>query len=310
MISIVNRTAFTTTVTAPSTFNLTIPATTAGNTLLLLTATPGIQAAAGPALGSQLFGQAVDRYGSGIAILINADGGQTNLYWEATDVIPSAGVVYELTPCTDDSSLSRVVTHSDSEVGCTLNEASNSAYFEVIAQNATGGSYNSVNSPWTMDMNVSPLPASGAGMGSIVYILNTTGSETPTWSVTNGSTFCGVSAMALVDSNPSQYGILVETQIDAYPAASTLASTFFRFKLRNFAGTVPTFSLAPVTITATCAAGSISQAIVPNSGIGPSGTFYTIEQWSNGRLTSSANYIITESGDLSSMVPIASATDI
>jgi hypothetical protein len=310
MISIVNRTAFTTTLEAPSPLTVTIPSTTAGNTLLIVSATPGIQAAAAPALGSQLLGQAVGRWGSGIAILTNVDGGQTTLTWEATDVIPSAGVVYELSPCTSADETSLSVTPSNSETGCTLDQATNSAYFEVIAQNATSGSYNSVNSPWTMDMNVSPLPATGASMGAAVYILNITGSETPTWSVTNGSTFCGVSAIALADSNPPQYGIIVETQIDAYPAQSTLAGTFIRFRLRNFAGTVPTFSLAPVAITATCAAGSISQNIIPNSGISPTGTFYTVEQWSNGRITSSNNFIITAAGDLSTMTPIPSASDI
>jgi hypothetical protein len=102
--------------------------------------------------------------------------------------------------------------------------------------------------------------------------------------------------------------IVAETQLDAYPAQSTLAGTFVRFHLRNYAGTVPTAGAYPVPVTATTAAGSISQNLWPNYAISPAGTFYTVELWSNGRLVSSANYIINGPGDLSTMTAIPSSS--
>lgn len=96
-------------------------------------------------------------------------------------------------------------------------------------------------------------------------------------------------------------GIIVETQIDSYPAGA--GNSFVRFRLRNFAGSVPTATASTtVTITATLDSGSISQALIPNSVILPATTFYTIEIWSNGRITSSGNITITASGDLSTLL--------
>jgi hypothetical protein len=97
--------------------------------------------------------------------------------------------------------------------------------------------------------------------------------------------------------------IIAEPQIDAFPNPN-LAATFIRFRLRGFAGSVPRVGGYPVTVTATTAVGSISQTLHSNSAIVPAGTFYTIELWSNGCITSSANYVINGSGDLSSMTPV------
>jgi hypothetical protein len=108
---------------------------------------------------------------------------------------------------------------------------------------------------------------------------------------------------AWIPLNVTNLGIIAETQIDAYPSGGT--SSFVRFRLRNFAGSVPQAILpasALVTITGTLSAGSISQSLIPNSAIIPGGTFYTIELWSNGRITSSANVTITASGDLSTLL--------
>lgn len=96
--------------------------------------------------------------------------------------------------------------------------------------------------------------------------------------------------------------ILAESQVDAYPTG--VNNSFVRFHLRGFAGFVPQASGSLITVTATLNSGSISQQLVPNNIITPSTTFYTCEQWSNGRITSSANYIFTANVDLSNAVPI------
>jgi len=207
MITIVNRTVFTTPSTS-SPQTITIPATTAGNTLVVLGMTPGISAAGAPTLGSYLMGSPVGQWGSGIAFLDNIPGGQTSLIYASGHVVPSAAVVYELSPCTKDDSGELNVTPGTSETGVALTESSNAAYFEVIAQDATSGSYNSVNTPWVLDYTISPLPQTGASMGSVVYILNSTGPFTPTWNVTNGSTHCGVCGIAFLDNSPPSGGAM------------------------------------------------------------------------------------------------------
>jgi len=97
--------------------------------------------------------------------------------------------------------------------------------------------------------------------------------------------------------------VLAETQLDSISSGGP--SEFVRFRLRNFAGSVPQTFGSTITVTATLATGStISQPLWPNSAITPSGTWYTAEMWSNGRITSSANYDFTTSIDLSSATPL------
>jgi hypothetical protein len=262
-ITIVNRTVWTTS-SSSSPQSATIPSTTAGNTLLVMSITPGIQAAASPTLGSAQMNNPVGRFGSGLAFLTNIAGGQTTLTWKSGDVVPSAVVVYELSPCTQTQSGSVVVAHSNSETGYTLNQSSNSAYFEVIAQNATSGSYNSVSSPWDLDYAVSPLPQSGAGMGSVVYILNTTGAETPTWSVTNGSTDCGVSAIAFTSAGPQ-----VTTLSFQDPSGNPLVGGEVTFRLTTdmsaSVGTGPQVSAGIVIKGTLDDTGSITISLWPNT---------------------------------------------
>ncbi len=94
-------------------------------------------------------------------------------------------------------------------------------------------------------------------------------------------------------------GIIVETQIDAFP--SGVNSEFVRFRLRGIVGPAQ-FSGVAVTMTATLDSGSISQPIIPNTIISPAGSFYTVELWSNGRCVSSENLTISTGGDLSTLL--------
>lgn len=308
MISIVNRTTFTTTSTVGPQ-NVTIPATTAGNTLVVAGMKPGISSGLPPKLGGVPLGFPAGMLGSGLAYTNNIPGGQTVLTFGAVGpggAPPSAVVVYELTPCTLDDTGTAQPTPAASETGVSVGPFSrlgNSAYFEVIEQGATGGAYNSVNSPWIFDYTLSPLPQTGDSMGSVVYILNVTSTQTPIWNVTNPGSNCGVSAITLLESGTATVGgVLAETQVDAYPAG--VSNAFARFRLRDFAGTIPTVLAGGLlaTITGTLDAGAISQSLVPNSSISPAGTFYTIEIWSNGRITSSGNATVTGSGDLSTLL--------
>lgn len=146
----------------------------------------------------------VGRFGSSIFYSQSITGGQTTVtfgYQGPGRIVPSVAVIYELTPCTADNNNSVSVTPGASETGATIAESANAAYFEVIQQNAGGSpNYSSVSSPWVLDYVNTALPA-GNGMGSSVYILNSTGSQTPTWSVTGGGTKCGVCGIGLLDSS-------------------------------------------------------------------------------------------------------------
>ena len=100
--------------------------------------------------------------------------------------------------------------------------------------------------------------------------------------------------------------VIVELQIDAFPSAA-LGNSFIRFRLRlppAAGATVPQASGSLITVTATMASGSISQQLWPCNAISIPDTYYTIETWSNGRITSSINAILNSSVDLSNVTPI------
>ena len=89
----------------------------------------------------------------------------------------------------------------------------------------------------------------------------------------------------------------------------TNSSAFVRFRLRNFQGFVPQVSgtsiLAETLIDSLPGAnGAISQLLWGNNSITPANTFYTVEQWSKGRITSSGNYIFNANTNLDSAAPI------
>jgi hypothetical protein len=93
------------------------------------------------------------------------------------------------------------------------------------------------------------------------------------------------------------------------PSGTALAgNSFVRFRLRNFTGFVPQISgtsiLPETQIDATPTNGLISQALWPNNAITPSTTFYTVELWNQGRITSSGNYIFNTSTNLNSAVQV------
>ena len=73
-------------------------------------------------------------------------------------------------------------------------------------------------------------------------------------------------------------------------------NAYLRFRLRNFAGFVPQVSGNSIFVETIIDAlpdssGNISQLLWPNSNILPATTFWTVELWNNGRITSSGNYI-------------------
>lgn len=148
---------------------------------------------------------------------------------------------------------------------------------------------------------------SGTGYGAGSYLYAATNKTTVTLGVTftSGCLVSGgnVAAFEYSGLTPAiNRGIIAEPQIDAYPTG--VNNEFVRFRLRNLQGQVPQWSAIPIVVTATLDAGAISQAVVPNSAIVPSGTFYTVEIWSNGRITSSGNYLLNSNIDLSNAVHI------
>lgn len=88
------------------------------------------------------------------------------------------------------------------------------------------------------------------------------------------------------------------------PSSNALqGNSYVRFRLRNFAGFVPrvqSSAVLPETQVDALPNGSglISQTLWKNSDIVPSTTFYTVEFWNQGRITSSGNYLFNGDTDL------------
>jgi|ERR1017187_1243760 hypothetical protein len=87
------------------------------------------------------------------------------------------------------------------------------------------------------------------------------------------------------------------------PSGTALTgNSFVRFKLRNFQGFVPVISgtsvICETIIDALPTAGAISQSLWGNNNITPSTTWWTVEFWDQGRITSSGNYIINGNTNL------------
>lgn len=88
------------------------------------------------------------------------------------------------------------------------------------------------------------------------------------------------------------------------PSSTALqGNSFLRFILRNFSGFVPQVSgtsiLPEIQIDALPnGSGAISQTLWKNSDISPATTFYTVQLWNQGRITSSGNYIFNASTSL------------
>lgn len=90
----------------------------------------------------------------------------------------------------------------------------------------------------------------------------------------------------------------VTATLDNVGDGALTSAAFVRFKLRNFSGFIPriigTAVVAETQIDAfPNGSGQISQQIWGNDNLDPANTFYTVEYWSLGRITSSANYSIT-----------------
>lgn len=98
------------------------------------------------------------------------------------------------------------------------------------------------------------------------------------------------------------------------PSGTALqGNAFVRFRLRNFAGYVPQISGTSILCETQYDAvpngsGMISQTLWGNSNIVPfsadSTTYYTVEFWNNGRITSSGNYIFDGNTNLNTASPV------
>jgi len=87
------------------------------------------------------------------------------------------------------------------------------------------------------------------------------------------------------------------------------SSAFVRFRLRNFQGSVPQISGTSIVAETLIdslpgASGAISQLLWGNNNITPANTYYTVELWSKGRITSSGNYIFNANTNLDTASPI------
>lgn len=102
--------------------------------------------------------------------------------------------------------------------------------------------------------------------------------------------------------------VLVTATLNDPSGAALTGNAFVRFRLRGFTGFVPRISgtsvLCETQIDAPPTAGAISQAIVPNNSITPANTWYTIELWNGGRITSSGNYVINGATNLNTAAQV------
>ena len=90
--------------------------------------------------------------------------------------------------------------------------------------------------------------------------------------------------------------ITVTATINDPSGTALQGNAFVRFRLRNFDGFVPRVSgtsiLNETQVDASPdVSGNVSQTLWPNNQIAPATTFYTVEFWNQGRITSSGNYI-------------------
>lgn len=99
---------------------------------------------------------------------------------------------------------------------------------------------------------------------------------------------------------PSQ--VTVTATLNDPSGTALTGNAFVRFILRNFQGFIPLVSgtsiICETQIDALPSAGAISQALWPNNAITPSTTFYTVQFWNQGRITSSGNYIFNANTNL------------
>ena len=83
----------------------------------------------------------------------------------------------------------------------------------------------------------------------------------------------------------------------------TNSNAFVRFILRNFQGYVPLVSGTAIVAetqldSAPGASGAVSQSLWPNNALTPANTFYEVQFWSQGRITSRGNYIFNANTNL------------
>jgi hypothetical protein len=115
---------------------------------------------------------------------------------------------------------------------------------------------------------------------------------------------------SLAFASPS--GPITITALLEDPSSTPLLSTsqaWVRFRLRGYTGSTPVAGAAAVLCETQIDAipngsGEISQVLWPNSLILPAGTWYAVEYFNENRITSSANYFLNASGDLSSQTQI------
>lgn len=103
--------------------------------------------------------------------------------------------------------------------------------------------------------------------------------------------------------------ITVTASLTDASSTALQGSAFVRFRLRGFSGFVPRVSGTSVICETQIdalpsGAGAISQTLWKNSDITPSSTFWTVEFWDLGRITSSGNYIFNANTDLGTAAQI------
>lgn len=192
-IRIVNLTTWKNPTVDGSPATITIPATTAGNVMVLVYMYPDNRGGDTVNIGAQTFTfvTAGNFASMEIDYIPSVAGGQTSITFQFN--APGAFVLYELSPCTLVTSSAKNGSPAVSQQLNSVTSSGNCAYIAGAGQGTSGetpvpNSYASVSSPWSLDYAVNAIATHPYGEFATASLLNSTGTQQPTFTLSSGTT--------------------------------------------------------------------------------------------------------------------------
>jgi hypothetical protein len=198
-ISVVNKTIWknpNATTSAGLPITITIPAVTAGNTLVLCRMSPSnFSAGTGGTVllgGSEVFNLILTKAPVRVDYILNAVGGEITLVISVN--APATLILYELTPCGPDYiTFNLASAASITQAITTCSASANAIFIGCVGQGSgtetpTSNSYASVGGSWTLDTQQSAMFGTALGEFAAASLLNVTGAQAPTFTLTSGTT--------------------------------------------------------------------------------------------------------------------------
>jgi len=298
--------------------SITIPSTTKGNALIVVCAGLGTNPSWPPTLTDNVgdtftflpdsSDQADSQTDMGIYLCQHTAGGATTISVSGGNTIGTAWV-YEVSG-QNIAKASAGATNGVNTPGQGTNHTnlpgpsltfSSDAFIVATGTDNAGG--HSVNSPFTNDPVTGQLSASGH-----YSALAAQSPVQPTFARQFNSSNWQTSAAAFVDLGPQPCSVFAHLTNPSAPLTDP-NSTFIRFVLRGFSGSIPTVGTPAVMIETqkdfpVDATGLVSATLWSNPDITPAGTWWTIEFWNQGKATARFNVLVdcrTSALDLSNI---------